>query len=1849
MNGDISRIPIQSLGAVVSLTDILPELPLPAPLQSGSASCTLLCDPQLSADAHTCLQSATNHLAPYLCDALERACTDSIDFKEGFASDSIDLNSAPTLLSSVLLSKHQLFQNKRGFFGLSSFSNQSSGTVQSGTIGRPVLKITNESWHSVSELTANCRLPLSDEQSLSPTKRKKKKKRKKHKHRDGEGDTSETGGESSATTPATYDGTTPSRRFDDSGLSPTPTYGVVADTNKLSLKIFKRPVNETVAQPLNDLMVAELPKKEKKKKRNKDKDREHKSKRDRRQTPTSTEVPSTTLASELPNGSISLPTEVLTNSATPVCPSSLPCSVIDNTLLTGTATTTSSTTTVLPNTFDALSHPTNTGVPAGDLSFMSNDSLFDHIGSAHLPYRQPQSQSTSSLPSTPASAVGVSRSANTSAFPPVSSATSVADNSLSNNHQNRAFTSQPTLFDGLLNDPTMSFIDSTAISSADLLAVASSCPLPTSAANTMSMCNIMDFASHYLQNEMLSSTSPCDSFPVGEDPTAVSRAAGNLQPSPHPFNSSFMIASQLSDTLSVPSAGDHGFNMPTNMLNAPGYDSLAGTSPSTVFVNNFDIAALSESMGAHHVPMGLASYLSGPGQPQAAQVNTQTRKPPSRTDSGLSANTSTPQAWWKRKAPGAMRRKRRRKNEVEDLQSWTVKYPTAAGAAAAAKDAATERAADERTWDDAIGNYSQVLGERAKRRKRLARQTGNFDPAFVFEHDKDYHNGGESDTAAGDEESKTIDLTQDSDATGEVSVANSSRGLRSGAAQRSYAGMDDEDEGPGSGGVVEGSGRRRKKADDDEPFEVRLKEPVEARFPHLIGKSSEVTRKRRERVGFGTLSADVSSHRTHAPLSASGEAGSLKRFLQRLQSILEAIEDTDLLQAIEGTGGTHEEDMHEQGTSADRASVAMAIADNSIPSEAFIAVEDLTDLCRETAKLNATRIANQIPIDQLLKLLTLLLINIRDGSTVIATLRPDEEADEHESKLWRELAMERVMRSVNAGLTGLLLMTSSDMPREVYVEDVIERTVHTVRFQLFNCIFPEFDPAYRVENTAKENQSSIKSRRARERDVHKPRAIIHLYHKLVEIVSNLAKLVKMQRLTDSLVLALSSVGVSVFFVENVSELQLAALELVTAIFAQYEPHRKLIMEEILASLARLPSSKRNLRSYRLNTEDSIQMLTALALLLVQSVIVLPMPSDNNISQPDSNAPHNASTTADSTEGNSETQKADNEVLVINSYHNALRTAHTFLLVFLRKSTIKGEDDYRVIFENFVNDLLLAVNKPEWPAAEVMLSLLGSLLVQQFNNKTVDQSVRVASVDYLGTVASTLRRDAVSSQLKEKDIDAVIRDLLESSHSDEDDDEDDEAEGDEHEEERKGEPNGNQNPPVADSVPEVDTKDAPTDSASIKPEEGSTKQEESEEGSEQGASVSKSGKKSKAGSHEQNGFDASSPEIKSGFKEPQPKRTTNKKPKKKPNTNNKSVDPITQLDRVQALRDAILDYLATEDSSPTAIETERATQAALSRKNEGQLVNGESGTIRSGTRLSASDQEMVLTISERRRQHILFKIGESPDAWRQRRRFWTNTLIAPTTGRRAKQADGDPAPLVFQGTLDYEDACLVCRFLASLRPFSQSFDVYLTQICRLLSESSVAVRTKALRCLSAVVEADPNVLAREDIERAVQSRLLDTSTSVREAAVDLLGRFLGCKPELTAQYYPMLADRIRDKGVSVRKRVIRILRDICLEQPDFSRIPEICVKMIRRVNDEEGIKVSLWRIVLISVMLYAAYFRYQYNIFSIAFGIFDKSRRVVGLILQLIADLCLHFSLLRSLIVTNMNALLTSNKCTNLLV
>lgn len=51
-----------------------------------------------------------------------------------------------------------------------------------------------------------------------------------------------------------------------------------------------------------------------------------------------------------------------------------------------------------------------------------------------------------------------------------------------------------------------------------------------------------------------------------------------------------------------------------------------------------------------------------------------------------------------------------------------------------------------------------------------------------------------------------------------------------------------------------------------------------------------------------------------------------------------------------------------------------------------------------------------------------------------------------------------------------------------------------------------------------------------------------------------------------------------------------------------------------------------------------------------------------------------------------------------------------------------------------------------------------LQVHQFSNKQTEMALRVASLDYLGTVASRLRKDAVANKMDQKDIDRILREV-----------------------------------------------------------------------------------------------------------------------------------------------------------------------------------------------------------------------------------------------------------------------------------------------------------------------------------------------------------------------------------------------------------------------------------------------------------------------------------------------------------
>ncbi len=136
--------------------------------------------------------------------------------------------------------------------------------------------------------------------------------------------------------------------------------------------------------------------------------------------------------------------------------------------------------------------------------------------------------------------------------------------------------------------------------------------------------------------------------------------------------------------------------------------------------------------------------------------------------------------------------------------------------------------------------------------------------------------------------------------------------------------------------------------------------------------------------------------------------------------------------------------------------------DTEIPPEILVAKYQAADLASEAAKLKSLEAMDSVPTDRLVKLLNLLQWNIRDGSKVAPIASADDDDDEaDDDRLFLELAAERVMRAAECALCAMNIMTSKNMNKRVYIDDVIDKVAMFVRYQLQNTIYPSFDPVYK--------------------------------------------------------------------------------------------------------------------------------------------------------------------------------------------------------------------------------------------------------------------------------------------------------------------------------------------------------------------------------------------------------------------------------------------------------------------------------------------------------------------------------------------------------------------------------------------------------------------------------------------------------------------------------------------------------------------------------------------------------------------------------------------------------------------
>lgn len=83
---------------------------------------------------------------------------------------------------------------------------------------------------------------------------------------------------------------------------------------------------------------------------------------------------------------------------------------------------------------------------------------------------------------------------------------------------------------------------------------------------------------------------------------------------------------------------------------------------------------------------------------------------------------------------------------------------------------------------------------------------------------------------------------------------------------------------------------------------------------------------------------------------------------------------------------------------------------------------------------------------------------------------------------------------------------------------------------------------------------------------------------------------------------------------------------------------------------------------------------------------------------------------------------------------------------------------RQLFENFVNDLLTTMNLPEWPAAELLLNQLATMLVKSMVDENTEHSMRVLALKYLGLIVAGMSKNAITLRYQNRIINELISEI-----------------------------------------------------------------------------------------------------------------------------------------------------------------------------------------------------------------------------------------------------------------------------------------------------------------------------------------------------------------------------------------------------------------------------------------------------------------------------------------------------------
>ncbi|EGD88740.1 hypothetical protein H112_03659 [Trichophyton rubrum D6] len=259
-----------------------------------------------------------------------------------------------------------------------------------------------------------------------------------------------------------------------------------------------------------------------------------------------------------------------------------------------------------------------------------------------------------------------------------------------------------------------------------------------------------------------------------------------------------------------------------------------------------------------------------------------------------------------------------------------------------------------------------------------------------------------------------------------------------------------------------------------------------------------------------------------------------------------------------------------------------------------------------------------------------------------------------------------------------------------------------------------------------------------------------------KILSQLGVFLSAVDLVEGAITAMEFMATKLIFVENAHHekdstigvqrfeaVRRCAMDMLAKIFAKYAEQRSFILDEILVSLEKLPSTRQSARQFKLTDGKSIQLLSALVVQLVQTTAV--RSSSQRAAKPKLRSSGQNEESEDDDESRSEGEDDTSPFVnlsrqVDQAYDNAVRSAQyitRFIVQRAMASTKTGDQPYRNILDLFTEDLISILGSSEWPGVELLLRVLASQMVGIAEHDKSTANAKNMALELLGWMGSAI--------------------------------------------------------------------------------------------------------------------------------------------------------------------------------------------------------------------------------------------------------------------------------------------------------------------------------------------------------------------------------------------------------------------------------------------------------------------------------------------------------------------------------